>query len=127
MWQGEKWKDERQPYINAIQAYIEKVAEGDSDRRQRIMDLLAKPCVHNCGVMPETEYFIQGGAKIPMRQPRYCQQNVSLIRLNDRQTETLDKDDQGRIIAYTDGTACNLEDHRRRRAAWGVFYARDHD
>ena len=90
------------------------------------MDLLAKPCVHNCGVMPESEYFIKGGAKIPTKQPRYCLQNIGLNRLNARQTENLDRDDNERIVAYTDGTACNPDDQRRRRAAWGVFYSHDH-
>ena len=90
------------------------------------MDLLAKQCVHNCGVMPESEYFVQGGAKIPTKPARYCQQNEDLSRLNARQAEILDKDDQGRITAYTDGTACNPDGHRRRRAAWGVYYAHDH-
>ena len=92
VWQCDKWKEARQPYVDTIHHYIDKVADRDNDRRQRIMDLLAKPCVHNCGVMLESDYFVQGGAKIPTKQARYCQQNVELSGLNARQTEALDKD-----------------------------------
>ena len=127
VWQCEKWKADRQPYINAIDAYIDTVAENDHRRKQKIMHLLAKPCVHNCGVMPETLYFKRGGAKIPSKQARYCQKNTPLTRLNVRQTESLDLDEQERVTAYTDGTACNPDDYRRRRAAWGVHYAHGHE
>ena len=76
--------------------------------------------------MLEVPYFIRGCVECPTRQARYCQQNVDLARLNVRQTENLDRDGQGRITAYTDGTACNPDDHMRRRVAWGVYYPRDH-
>ena len=36
------------------------------------------------------------------------------------------RDGENRIVAFTDGAACNPEDPRRRRAAWGVYYAPEH-
>ena len=36
VWQCEKWKNERQPYIDAIQTYIDKVSARNNERRQKI-------------------------------------------------------------------------------------------
>ena len=46
-----------------------KVVKNDVSRRDRLIDLFMKPCVHNCGVMPETENFMKGGAPYSRRIP----------------------------------------------------------
>ena len=63
----------------------------------------------------------------PTGDDRLAQRNIALHSLPERQVQALERDEENRIIAYTDGAACNPEDHRRRRAAGGVHYAVEHD
>ena len=57
-WHCDHWQNIRAPYTRAMNAYIEEVTENNPQRRHRIIDLIRKPCVYNCGVMPESQYFL---------------------------------------------------------------------
>ena len=82
------------------------------------MALATNPCVHNCGVMVESQYFLDGGAPLPPPNPRYRQPNEeSGPHEPHSHAGALDEDEDGRVLVYTDGIACNADDHRRRRVA----------
>ena len=125
-WECQHWAKAREPYSRAVQAYIEKVAGSDVHRQRRIMALATNPCVHNCGVMLESQYFLEGGAPLPAGNARYQQPNSDIQDPMGNLNSNLEKDDEGRILVYTDGTACNPDDHRRRRVAWATYYAHEH-
>ena len=76
--------------------------------------------------MLETKYFQEGGASLPTQSHQLHAQNEPQHRLSERQRGQLEHDEEGRIMAYTDGTACHPDNKRRRRGAWGTYYADDH-
>ena len=127
VWECPHWNDTRAPFFQALQNYVDDNMDGDEGRQQRLLHIARLPCYRNCGVVLESDYFRNGGAKKPAAQQDSEVRNVFLQDLSDRQQHSLTRDDEGRIVAYTDGAACNLEDHRRRRASWGVYYAFEHD
>ena len=63
---------------------------------------------------------------MPAGNARYQQPNSDIQDPMGNLNSNLEKDDEGRILVYTDGTACNPDDHRRRRAAWATYYAHEH-
>ena len=126
IWQCPAWKEIRDPYVGAINDYIDKNSPTEDDRKQHAAELLSTPCVMHCGVLPESDYFIKGGPPLPQKSPKQDQPNAALETLEAWQQRTITRDTEGRVEAFTDGTACCPEDWRRRRAAWAVYYAPEH-
>ncbi len=127
-WDCPMWNGVRKPYLDILNAYREKLrVQTDGQRRVEAYDaLLRLPCVRNCGVIPEAAYFKKGGATLPQQRVAFGRPNPAEAELTPRQREDLHRDAEGRICAYTDGSAVCPLDPRRRRASWGVHYARDH-
>ncbi len=128
MWTCSAWDTVRQPFLELIDKYRARVA-GERGGPQRVAELerlIGLPCVANCGVIPESEYFKRGGAPIPPMAPRFLTRNSNLGDLTPSQLDRLRRDEQGRIVVFTDGSAVYPQDRRRRRAAWGTCYAPDH-
>ena len=126
IWECPKWQTDRQRYIEAIVEHVRKTSENNPAKRERLIAHTTLPCWKNCGIIPESDYFIKGGATILKDQHNEESVNTQLNDLTEKQQQDLVRDELNRITAYTDGAACNPEDPRRRRAAWGVFYAHDH-
>ncbi len=128
MWTCTAWDTVRQPFlklINEYRAYVTGKRAGQQ-RAAELDRLLGLPCVANCGVVPEAEYFKRGGAPIPPMAPRFLVRNSSAEDLTPSQLDRLRRDEQGRVMVFTDGSAIHPQDRRRRRAAWATFYAPDH-
>jgi hypothetical protein len=68
----------------------------------------------------------KGGAPIPPCSPSFATRNSDLHDLDEQYDTNLQRDACGRVVAFTDGSAIFPEDPRRRRAAWGVYYAPSH-
>ena len=68
LWLCPKWEKQRRPYVEALANYIEKVGQTSEERKQYITETMKLPCVHKCGVIPEADYFTQGGAPIPPKK-----------------------------------------------------------
>ena len=49
-WDWPKWEETRNPFQQAIVACIYKTTEGNEERKQHIIQLLAMPCVYNCRI-----------------------------------------------------------------------------
>ena len=126
LWLCPKWEKQRRPYVEALANYIEKVGQTSEERKQYITETMKLPCVHKCGVIPEADYFTQGGAPIPTKKAPEALANRREEDIPQQAKEWAHYDDQDRIVAYTDGAAMHPDDRRRRRAAWGVFYSHDH-
>ena len=123
VWECEKWAHVRKPVFDAINAYVNEVAPNIPQRQQKIAELCQTPCVSNCGVFPKTRYFKEGGAALPTHCQQFSLQNEPRHRLSERQRSKLEYGEEGRILAFTDGTACHPDGRRRRRVAWGTCYA----
>ena len=85
-----------------------------------MLQMLTTCSVYHCGVIPEADYFVRGGASIPPRNFRQDEPNLSPSAIPTTIHARLYRDELARVYAYTDGSACNPHGHRRRRAAWGV-------
>ena len=126
MWECQKWAHLRKLVFEAINAYVNQVTPNDLQRQQRIVDMCQKPYVANCGVMLETRHFREECATLSEQCHQFHLEDEPRHRLSERQRAQLEQDDEGRVMAFTDGTACHPDDRRRRRAAWGTYYADDH-
>ncbi len=128
LWQCRAWEAMRAPYLDLLRAYKNKIVHehGGQRRVQELDRILALPCVINCGVIPESEYFKCGGPPIPGPRPSFLRSNSPIEDLTPREQDALQRDGSGRVVAFTDGSAIHPTEERRRRAAWGVFYAPDH-
>ncbi len=125
VWECPKWAEKRASYLEALNAYGRKLEAHDGERARQWRDLLQLQCVRNCGVVPEAEYFIKGGSQIPIMCSSYGKPNVNVEDLPPRVQAGMVRDAEGRLCAFTDGTAVCPQDPRRRRAAWAVFYTPD--
>ena len=126
VWECDHCAHLRKPNFDAIYAYMEEVAQNDVRRQQRMVELLKKPCVYNCGVVPETQFFIDGSAPLPSICPQQRKENIPRHRHTETHQNRLERDHEERVLAFTDETARNPDDRRRRRPAWGTYYADDH-
>ncbi len=128
LWSCPSWQAVRAPYLALIDKYrqhLEDKAHG-MQRIEELNRLLDLPCVANCGVFPEAEYFRRGGSPIPPPRARFLARNSSPQELSPRQIDRLIKDQRGRAVVFTDGSAIHRQDKRRRRAAWSVYDAPEH-
>ncbi len=126
-WDCPFWNETRRPYMDLLHAYRDYLVKAGSAARVAAFDALLKlPCVRNCGITPEAEYFKEGGAPIPQQRVRFAMKNDPEHQLHPQQRDSLQRDDSGRILAYTDGSAVHPADPRRRRASWAVHYAKEH-
>ncbi len=128
IWECSAWEAVRSPYIQLIRNYCDKISplHGGQARVDEINRLMALPCVRNCGVLPEASYFKEGGPPIPPQRRGFARQNGGEGELTNREKDALQRDEEGRIVAFTDGSAIHPTDRRRRRAAWAAFFAPDH-
>ena len=53
--------------------YTNETTNSNEDKRNYSTKLLATRCVYKCGMLPEADYFIQGGAPLPNNVPRQDQ------------------------------------------------------
>ncbi len=128
IWCCPSWEAARAPYLKLIEALRARISEepNGSARCEEITRLLNLPCVRNCGVMPESPYFKNGGPPLPHRSQKWLIRNSDYGDLTPREQDYLHRDAEGRVTVYTDGSAVHPTDRRRRRAAWGVFHAPGH-
>ncbi len=128
VWECPRWAEQRDPFLKLLALYRQQLVEKgvDASRIQAYDELLTLQCIRNCGVAPESDYFCRGGAPIPARPMAFGARNSGEDALNPRQREELQRDNFGRVIAYTDGSAINPNDPRRRRATWAVRFAFEH-
>ncbi len=126
IWHCPTWSNTRDKYVLAMEKYIEMIEKSDFDRGRRARSIIQLPCFRNCGVAPESQYFIQGGAQTPDDDIGLGERNSDMTDLTNEQKAALGYDQDGRVLAFTDGTAVCPDDPRRRRAAWGIHYAHQH-
>ncbi len=128
LWTCPMWRELREPHLELLRRYHDRIAgeRGGPQRCEELKRLLTLPCVFNCGIVPEADYFKRGGAPIPPCIPSFAVANTNLHDLDDQHSASLQRDTSGRAVAFTDGSAIFPEDPRRRRAAWGVYYAPNH-
>jgi exonuclease III len=127
IWECDTWKDERAPFLDLLHNYREKHCLQDPRRNEEFTRLLSLPCVRNCGILPESTYFKNGGAKLPSQACRFAQLNTPIDRLSVHDRNILQYDSAGRVKIYTDGSATHPGDRRRRRAAWACFAGQGHE
>ncbi len=67
IWTCPMWREIREPYLELLRKYHDRVASerGGPQRNEEIKRLIALPCVFNCGVLPEADYFKRGGPPLP--------------------------------------------------------------
>ncbi len=125
VWDCPIFAEARAPYLDAINAYVADLEKRDHVRAAWLKELLAKPCVRNCGLFPDDQvlHSIQN-------QPR-CDHEGFCCRdqpqeLQDRAQREEPRYRDGKILVFIDGSAFHPTDPRRTRAGWGVHVARGH-
>ncbi len=115
IWECAVFADSRAPYLDATNTCVEEVRKVDPVRAQWLSDLLAKPCVRNCGLFPDDQ-ALHDESNIP------CAVNGHFCMRPQGSTEELLRDAvgqryrDGKLLMFIDGSAFNQLDHRRTRA-----------
>ncbi len=124
-WDCPHWAEKRKPYKDLIEGYRQRLVEGGNEDARRLEAFdhhLKLPCLRNCGIMPESTYFVRGGAPLPKESSGFCRKNCPYDQLTPREKDGMKFDEKGRAMAFTDGSAIYPTDPRRRRAAWAVYH-----
>ncbi len=125
IWDCPVFSQTRAPFLDAIHAYTEHVRKRDNARAEWITDLMSKPCVRCCGVIPD-DPFLYSEQNAPRKdQGNWCITNPrdGDIEEEVRQTQ---KYRNNRLLVYVDGSAFNPTDPRRTRAGWAIYLADNH-
>ena len=102
-----KWQHARQPFQDALSDYIDQAGNQNPRRKEHMMQTLATPSVYHCGVIPEIEHFVMGGAPIPQRSTRQDAYNSNPDDIPPIIHNRLNRDETANVYAYIDGSACN--------------------
>ncbi len=125
LWQCPRWHHIRMPYINAMREYITHVARQSAARAQELRDMMRLPCFRNCGVIPGDHYLDSKHDAPPEQVPEFAAPRPPFEELTPRQQSDLQWED-GKVLAFVDGSTIYPEDLRRARSAWAVYFAPSH-
>ena len=121
VWECPHWDHLRKPYYVVINAYVAKATPNDIQRQHRLAAMLKSRAFTTAVWSQSHDTSSTEGPRYPMptcNKERRMLPGIGSARAM-KVALILDKDVDERVLAFTDGTACNLDDRRRRRAAWG--------
>ncbi len=125
MWECPLFAEARAPYLDALRTYRQFVAERSQNRATWITELLKKPCVRNCGVLPE-DPVLHSGLNMPTEQEGSLGKPVTPEHQLSPEHRDSHRHRDGRIVVAVDGSASDPDDWRRTRAGWSVFVSEGH-
>ncbi len=125
LWGCPRWHHIRMPYVHAIMEYIARVGRTSAARAQELRDMLRLPCFRNCGVVLGDRYLDSTHDAPPEQVPEFTAAQTEFGDLEPRYQDGLQWED-GKVLAFTDGSTIHPEDLRRARSAWAVYFAPSH-
>ncbi len=125
IWDCPIFEQTRAPFLEAIRAVVAHIEQKDPVRAQWLRDILEKPCVRNCGVIPEDPYLHSSDNTPRMDKGCWCPPEPPRPHVPEH-IQRRQRYRDGKLLVYVDGSAMNPTDMRRVRAGWGIYITDDH-